>query len=78
MSKPRIVTTQPVVIELEAGDYYWCSCGESSVQPFCDGSHQGTDFTPVKLSLDKKQGVGWCLCKHTNNPPLCDGTHSQL
>jgi CDGSH-type Zn-finger protein len=66
------------VLELDAGTYYWCQCGESQKQPFCDGSHAGTEFSPVKLELDEGKRVALCQCKHTDNPPLCDGSHSAL
>jgi CDGSH-type Zn-finger protein len=78
MSEPTIADTKPAVMELEAGDYWWCSCGKSDNQPFCDGSHKGSGFTPVKFTLDEKQKVALCLCKHTDNQPFCDGSHSQL
>ncbi len=78
MTKPTIADTKPKVMELEAGDYFWCSCGNSDNQPFCDGSHKGTDFTPRKFTLDEKQKVAMCLCKHSENPPFCDGSHSKL
>ncbi len=78
MSKPVIADTKPVVLDLEAGDYYWCSCGQSSKQPYCDGSHKGTDFTPMKYTVEAPQKVAFCLCKHSNNSPLCDGSHSKL
>ncbi len=78
MAKPTIADTKPVVLELEAGTYYWCSCGQSNKQPFCDGSHQGTEFTPQVFTLEEKQKVALCNCKYTNNVPYCDGSHSQL
>lgn len=78
MSQPVIVDTKPVVMELEAGTYYWCSCGSSKNQPFCDGAHQGTDFTPVAITLDAKKTVALCNCKHTVNPGFCDGAHAKL
>ena len=78
MAKPTIADKKPVNITLEPGDHYWCSCGKSSNQPFCDGSHAGTDFTPLKFSVDTEQEAYLCLCKPTKNPPYCDGTHAQL
>ncbi|MDJ0736639.1 MAG: CDGSH iron-sulfur domain-containing protein [Nostocaceae cyanobacterium] len=78
MSQPTIVDTKPVVLELEAGDYYWCSCGGSSKQPYCDGSHAGTEFTPTKFTLEEKQTVALCQCKNTQNGPFCDGSHAKL
>ncbi len=78
MSEPIVVDKQPAVLELDAGTYYWCSCGRSKNQPFCDGSHEGTGFTPVEFSLNEKTTVALCLCKHTKNPPFCDGNHNSI
>ena len=68
----------PYVVELEAGTYYWCACGRSKEQPFCDGSHSGTGLSPVELELTEKTKVGLCGCKHTKNAPRCDGSHNDL
>ena len=66
-------------MEVEEGkNYFWCACGKSSKQPFCDGSHKGTEFAPVKYSADKTGRVFFCGCKHSDKAPLCDGTHSRL
>ena len=66
-------------MEVEEGkNYFWCACGKSSKQPFCDGSHKGTEFAPVKYSADKTGRVFFCGCKHSDKAPLCDGTHSGL
>jgi CDGSH iron-sulfur domain-containing protein 3 len=77
-SKPKIANTKPVVLDLEPGTYYWCSCARSANQPFCDGSHQGSEFQPLKFSLEEGKKVALCNCKLTQNSPFCDGSHSQL
>lgn len=76
--KPKIAQKTPYVMELEAGTYYWCSCGESSKQPFCDGSHKSGNFTPIKTVLEESKRVALCGCKHSANSPFCDGFHKQL
>ena len=58
--------------------YFWCACGKSANQPFCDGSHKNTNFSPVKLESSKSEKVFFCGCKNTNNPPFCDGSHLKL
>ncbi|HSV89465.1 MAG TPA: CDGSH iron-sulfur domain-containing protein [Nitrospiraceae bacterium] len=78
MDKPRIAAKEPAVLTLEAGTYYWCQCGRSRDQPFCDGSHQGTGIEPVEFSLSETQEVALCQCKQTKTPPYCDGTHETL
>ena len=78
MSEPVIANKFPYVSELEAGEYWWCSCGKSKNQPFCDGSHKGSEFNPVKFSLTEKTKVFLCGCKRTATPPFCDGTHKSL
>lgn len=70
--------TKPVALEMAAGTYWWCACGRSATQPFCDASHKGTGLHPVKFEIAEKKTIGWCQCKHTGNPPLCDGTHKTL
>ncbi len=79
MKKPHIAATRPVVIEVEAGKtYWWCACGRSQSQPFCDGSHNGTEFTPLEWLAEKNGPVAFCCCKQTGKPPLCDGNHKRI
>jgi CDGSH-type Zn-finger protein len=79
MSEPTIAQKSPIAVAIEAGkSYYWCSCGRSQGQPFCDGSHKGTDFAPVKFDATETKTVHFCACKHSANPVLCDGSHKRL
>ena len=78
MSTPVIADKKPAVLELEAGTYYWCSCGQSQNQPFCNGAHKDTEFTPLAFEVTEKKRVALCNCKHTANPPYCDGAHSTI
>ncbi len=78
--EPAIVAQKgPYEKVLEPGDsYWWCSCGHSAAQPFCDGSHSGTGHLPVKTTVTDKNPVYLCGCKATKTPPFCDGSHSSL
>lgn len=76
--KPNIAGKQPVVLEIEPGTYSWCSCGNSKNQPYCDGSHKGTNFKSLKFEITEKKKVALCTCKQTANPPYCDGAHKKL
>ena len=79
MGKAVIVQKSPFGVELEAGkEYWWCACGLSKNQPFCDGEHKGTVFNPVSYTAKKDGTVYFCGCKHTNSAPVCDGTHAEL
>ena len=76
---PKIAQKSPIAIDLVAGKtYYWCSCGQSANQPFCDGSHKGTEFTPHAFTADASKTAYLCACKHTANKPFCDGAHKSL
>ena len=79
MSKPIIADNRPVAVNVSAAEeYYFCTCGRSSNQPFCDGSHAGTEFTPKAFKAEKDEEVFLCACKHTQNAPFCDGTHKKF
>jgi len=79
MEEPIIAKKAAYSVKVEKGTtYYWCACGRSSSQPFCDGSHEGTSFTPVSFTPVKNETVYLCGCKHTKKPPFCDGTHNSL
>lgn len=76
---PKIAQTAPYPVEVEEGkSYFWCACGKSAKQPFCDGSHKGSEFSPVKYTAPASKKVFFCGCKHTGKAPLCDGSHKAL
>ena len=78
-TKPIIAERSPSKAELKAGEkYFWCACGRSSSQPFCDGSHRGSGITPLAVSVDEDTEAFLCRCKATANPPYCDGSHARL
>jgi CDGSH iron-sulfur domain-containing protein 3 len=77
--KPRMAGNQPILVEVEQGKtYWWCACGQSKNQPFCDGSHKGGSFEPKGWKAEKSGKVYFCACKQTGKSPLCDGTHNGL
>lgn len=78
MEDPVIAQKAPYDLELEPGTYYWCACGRSKSQPFCDGSHEGTGFEPKEFVIAEKQTVSLCGCKWTADAPFCDGAHENL
>lgn len=79
MEQAIVADTKPKATPLEAGEkYFWCACGKSANQPFCDGSHRGTGFTPKGFSVDESQEGYLCMCKQTKNPPFCDGSHKNV
>ena len=76
---PKIARAKGFYYEVKAGQrYFWCSCGRSAKQPFCDGSHKGSSFAPTKYPAAESKTAYFCTCKQTANPPLCDGSHSKL
>lgn len=78
MSEPVIFQKSPIVQKVEPGEYWWCACGRSKEQPFCDGSHKGTGLGPKKVDITATQTVAWCGCKQSKNKPFCDGSHSRI
>ena len=77
--QPAIGGRVPIPVEVEAGkDYWWCACGKSASQPFCDGSHKGTGFSPMQFTATETRKVFFCTCKRTTTAPLCDGSHNRL
>jgi CDGSH-type Zn-finger protein len=78
-SEPVIGGRAPVVVDLVAGEtYWWCRCGRSQAQPFCDGTHEGTGIEPLEWSVTRNRRVQLCTCKQTKSPPICDGSHERL
>ena len=79
MSEPIIPAKAPFPVEVKVGEtYFWCACGRSKGQPFCDGSHQGTGLGPIAYEAKETTTAYFCGCKHSASKPLCDGTHSKL
>jgi len=79
MSQPTIAQKAPFKVSLEAGkQYWWCACGQSKNQPFCDGSHKVTSFTPMQFTATESKDAYLCGCKNSASKPFCDGTHRTL
>lgn len=79
MTKPIISAIRPIKVELTKGqEYFFCTCGRSQNQPFCDGSHEGTGFEPQSFVAEKDGDAYLCSCKHTENAPFCDGSHKKF
>ena len=84
-TKAKVAGAGPMGIAVKAGQtYYWCACGHSKTQPWCDGSHmtvneeEGTKFQPVAWTAEKDDTKYLCMCKQTSTAPLCDGSHMKL
>jgi CDGSH-type Zn-finger protein len=79
MTKGIVAAKEPIPVDVKAGEaYFWCACGKSANQPFCDGSHQGSEFNPVKWEADASGTKYFCACKQTNGQPFCDGSHKAV
>ena len=78
MTKGQRAGESAIAVDAKQGkSYYWCSCGKSSKQPFCDGSHKGTEFTPFAYKAEETKKMFFCACKQTGNQPFCDGSHNK-
>jgi CDGSH iron-sulfur domain-containing protein 3 len=78
MATPSIPQKSPYVVDEKSGTVWFCACGRSQSQPYCDGSHNGTELGPMMVEVVEGKKVAWCGCKHSKNMPYCDGTHKQL
>ncbi len=79
MADPTIAQRSPFRFDVTKGkSYWWCACGRSQKQPFCDGSHKGSEFAPMKYDAAKSEKLWFCACKATGKAPLCDGSHKKL
>jgi len=75
---PHIAQRSPYVLSMTPGTYYFCTCGKSQGQPFCDGQHKGSAFSPKKVDITEAKVVAWCGCKHSLSGCFCDGSHAKL
>ncbi len=77
MAKPVRAGDAPIGVDVVEGkSYYWCTCGKSSKQPFCDVSHKGSEFAPLAYKAEQSKKVFFCTCKQTKDHPMCDGSHN--
>jgi CDGSH-type Zn-finger protein len=78
-SKPQPAAKTPIAVDCKPGEYYWCTCGFSNNQPFCDGTHRETsELSSFRFTVEETKQVHLCMCKQTKNPPYCDGAHTDL
>ena len=75
---PKVAAKIPAVLEVQPGTCYWCTCGLSGKQPFCDGAHKGSGMVPLKVEVAEAGTKAFCLCKQSKTPPYCDGSHCAL
>lgn len=78
MANAEIAQKKPYVEDTDPDTYYWCACGRSGDQPFCDGAHRGTGLLPLEHTVEQRETLAWCGCKQTSTPPFCDGSHNRL
>jgi CDGSH-type Zn-finger protein len=79
MTEPVVAANQPAKVALEKGrKYFFCACGKSNNQPFCDSSHRGSEFTPLAFECSESKDYYLCQCKRSNNKPYCDGSHKAV
>ncbi|NOX45758.1 MAG: CDGSH iron-sulfur domain-containing protein [Chlorobi bacterium] len=78
MEKPRIAGYRSKKMDMEPGVYFYCTCGKSINQPFCDGEHKDSCFKPAKVTIEESKMVPWCLCKYSDKGHICDGKHREL
>ena len=80
MEDPVITQKSPYKVKIEKDKtYFWCTCGLSKKQPFCDGSHKEEGkFKSIKYLANESKEVYFCGCKMTKHAPFCDGSHSKL